>query len=62
MPVGAYLIAWHFSLQHEAIHSFRGVPACTVRFAGRVPDTAQVCGFPIRFIAAATASITATST
>ena len=26
MPVGAYLIAWHFSLQHEAIHSFRGVP------------------------------------
>jgi fatty acid desaturase len=31
-PVGAYLIAWHFSLQHEAIHSFRGVPAA-VRFA-----------------------------
>src|SRR6204780_595122 len=27
LPVGAYLIAWHFSLQHEAIHSFRGVPA-----------------------------------
>jgi fatty acid desaturase len=27
VPVGAYLIAWHFSLQHEAIHSFRGVPA-----------------------------------
>jgi len=27
MPIGAYLIAWHFSLQHEAIHSFRGVPA-----------------------------------
>jgi fatty acid desaturase len=27
MPVGAYLIAWHFSLQHEAIHSFRGAPA-----------------------------------
>lgn len=26
MPVGAYLIAWQFSLQHEAIHSFRGVP------------------------------------
>jgi fatty acid desaturase len=25
-PIGAYLIAWHFSLQHEAIHSFRGVP------------------------------------
>src|SRR5580698_2872474 len=27
MPAGAYLIAWQFSLQHEAIHSFRGVPA-----------------------------------
>jgi fatty acid desaturase len=26
VPAGAYLIAWHFSLQHEAIHSFRGVP------------------------------------
>jgi fatty acid desaturase len=32
MPVGAYLIAWHFSLQHEAIHSFRGVPGW-LRFA-----------------------------
>ena len=32
LPVGAYLIAWHFSLQHEAIHSFRGVPAW-LRFA-----------------------------
>ena len=32
MPVGAYLVAWHFSLQHEAIHSFRGVPAW-LRFA-----------------------------
>jgi fatty acid desaturase len=21
-PLGAYLVAWHFSLQHEAIHSF----------------------------------------
>jgi fatty acid desaturase len=25
--LGAYLVAWHFSLQHEAIHAFRGVPA-----------------------------------
>jgi fatty acid desaturase len=32
VPIGAYLIAWHFSLQHEAIHSFRGVPAW-LRFA-----------------------------
>ena len=26
LPAGAYITAWHFSLQHEAIHSFRGVP------------------------------------
>src|SRR5579859_6610241 len=26
MPAGAYVIAWQFSLQHEAIHSFRRVP------------------------------------
>jgi fatty acid desaturase len=26
MPIGGYLVAWHFSLQHEAIHAFRGVP------------------------------------
>jgi fatty acid desaturase len=32
VPIGAYLIAWHFSLQHEAIHAFRGVPAW-LRFA-----------------------------
>src|SRR5208337_1496905 len=32
VPVGAYLIAWQFSLQHEAIHAFRGVPAW-LRFA-----------------------------
>ena len=32
VPFGAYLIAWHFSLQHEAIHAFRGVPAW-LRFA-----------------------------
>ena len=32
LPCGAYLLAWHFSLQHEAIHSFRGVPAW-LRFA-----------------------------
>jgi fatty acid desaturase len=32
VPIGAYLIAWHFSLQHEAIHSFRGIPGW-LRFA-----------------------------
>lgn len=25
IPLGAYIIAWQFSLQHEAIHAFRGV-------------------------------------
>ncbi|MGE0310081.1 MAG: fatty acid desaturase [Lautropia sp.] len=25
-PIGAYLVAWHFSLQHEAIHAFRSAP------------------------------------
>ncbi len=27
IPLGAYAIAWQFSLQHETIHGFRGVPA-----------------------------------
>jgi fatty acid desaturase len=27
IPLGAYVIAWQFSLQHETIHGFRGVPA-----------------------------------
>lgn len=27
IPAGGYVVAWHFSLQHEAIHAFRGVPA-----------------------------------
>lgn len=26
LAVGSYAIAWHFSLQHEAVHSFRSVP------------------------------------
>lgn len=26
MPLGAYVIAWHYHLQHEAIHSWRSVP------------------------------------
>jgi fatty acid desaturase len=46
MPVGAYLIAWHFSLQHEAIHSFRGVPAA-VRFAAVFPPLGLWFPFPL---------------
>ncbi|HEY2675764.1 MAG TPA: fatty acid desaturase [Steroidobacteraceae bacterium] len=46
MPVGAYLLAWHFSLQHEAIHSFRGVPAW-LRFAVVFPPIGLWFPFPL---------------
>jgi hypothetical protein len=26
MPLAGYVVQWHFSLQHEAIHSMRGTP------------------------------------
>ncbi|MET4071573.1 fatty acid desaturase [Bradyrhizobium sp. S3.2.6] len=26
-PLAGYVVQWHFSLQHEAIHSLRGIPA-----------------------------------
>jgi hypothetical protein len=25
-PLAGYVVQWHFSLQHEAIHSMRGIP------------------------------------
>jgi fatty acid desaturase len=46
MPVGAYLLAWHFSLQHEAIHSFRGVPAW-LRFAVVFPPIGLWFPYPL---------------
>jgi fatty acid desaturase len=46
MPVGAYLLAWHFSLQHEAIHAFRGVPAW-LRFAVVFPPLGLWFPFPM---------------
>lgn len=46
MPVGAYLLAWHFSLQHEAIHAFRGVPAW-LRFAVVFPPLGLWFPFPL---------------
>lgn len=46
MPVGAYLVAWHFSLQHEAIHSFRGVPAW-LRFAVVFPPIGLWFPYPL---------------
>lgn len=32
IPLGGYILAWHFSLQHEAIHGWLGIPAW-LRFA-----------------------------
>jgi len=46
LPVGAYLIAWHFSLQHEAILSFRGVPAW-LRFAVVFPPLGLWFPYPL---------------
>jgi fatty acid desaturase len=46
MPVGAYLLAWHFSLQHEAIHAFRGVPAW-LRFAAVFPPLGLWFPYPL---------------
>jgi len=46
LPVGAYLTAWHFSLQHEAIHSFRGVPKW-LRFAVVFPPLGLWFPFPL---------------
>jgi len=46
VPAGAYLIAWHFSLQHEAIHSFRGVPGW-LRFAVVFPPLGLWFPFPL---------------
>jgi fatty acid desaturase len=46
MPIGAYLIAWQFSLQHEAIHSFRGVPGW-LRFAVVFPPLGLWFPFPL---------------
>jgi fatty acid desaturase len=46
MPLGAYLLAWHFSLQHEAIHAFRGVPAW-LRLAVVFPPLGLWFPFPL---------------
>jgi fatty acid desaturase len=46
MPCGAYLVAWHFSLQHEAIHGFRGVPSW-LRFVLVFPPIGLWFPFPL---------------
>lgn len=44
--VGSYLTAWHFSLQHEAIHAFRGVPRW-LAFAVVFPPIGMWFPFPL---------------
>src|SRR5216110_4072725 len=44
-PVGTYLVAWHFSLQHEAIHSFRSAPKW-LRWAVVMPPLGLWLPFP----------------
>jgi len=46
MPAGAYLVAWQLSLQHEAIHAFRGVPAW-LRFAVVFPPLGLWIPYPL---------------
>jgi fatty acid desaturase len=45
-PLGTYLVAWHFSLQHEAIHSFRSAPKW-LRWAVVMPPLGLWLPFPL---------------
>ncbi|MEO7403752.1 MAG: fatty acid desaturase, partial [Burkholderiales bacterium] len=49
-PVGAYLVAWHFSLQHEAIHSFLSAPKW-LRWAVVFPPLGLWLPFPLYYAA-----------
>jgi fatty acid desaturase len=49
-PVGTYLVAWHFSLQHEAIHSFRSAPRW-LRWAVVMPPIGLWLPFPLYYAA-----------
>ena len=46
LPAGGYLVAWQLSLQHEAIHAFRGVPAW-LRFAVVYPPLGLWFPYPL---------------
>ncbi len=48
MPVGTYLVAWHFSLQHEAIHSFLSAPRW-LRWAIVTPPLGLWFPFPLYY-------------
>jgi fatty acid desaturase len=45
-PAGAYVVAWHFSLQHEAIHSFLSAPKW-LRWAVVTPPIGLWLPFPL---------------
>lgn len=47
-PVGAYLVAWHFSLQHEAIHSFLSAPKW-LRWVVVMPPIGLWLPFPLYY-------------
>jgi fatty acid desaturase len=47
-PVGTYLVAWHFSLQHEAIHSFLSAPKW-LRWAVVMPPLGLWLPFPLYY-------------
>ena len=47
-PLGAYIVAWHFSLQHEAIHSFLSAPKW-LRWAVVLPPVGLWLPFPFYF-------------
>src|SRR5258705_3393678 len=49
-PVGTYLVAWHFPLQHEAIHSFRSAPKW-LRWAVVMPPLGLWLPFPLYYAA-----------
>lgn len=46
IPLGAYVFAWQFSLQHEMIHGFRGVPAW-FRFVIAFPPLGSWFTYPL---------------
>lgn len=50
MPLGTYIVAWHFSLQHEAIHSFLSAPKW-LRWAVVLPPVGLWLPFPLYFAA-----------
>src|ERR1700722_9324777 len=40
-PLAGYVVQWHFSLQHEAIHSMRGLSPATLQMSAYGFDTSS---------------------